>query len=86
MSIWSPGRTVVLVCARLELFQEGREEKGKLEAAGSIPEGEPEVSLDRTPYWEEISAREGSARDEPSSSCLKLWHKSVSMATAWVVF
>lgn len=49
MSIWSPGHTVLLVCAGLELFQKGREDKGEQEAAGV----ESEVSLDRTPYGEE---------------------------------
>lgn len=53
MSIWSPGHTVVLVCAGLELFQKGREEKGEQEAVGSLPVGESKVSLGRTPSREE---------------------------------
>lgn len=35
---------VVLVCAGLELFQKGREEKGEQEAAGSMPGGEPSLT------------------------------------------
>lgn len=53
MHIWSSGHMVVPVCAGLELFQKGREDRGEQGAAGSVPGGEPKVFLDRTPHQEE---------------------------------